>query len=316
MAFAQSSTGDSLWYPFNFFIGKWTGVSVSDGNNGTYERTYRYMFDGKFIEVKNKATFPATEKKPAGEVHEDIGYISRTVKSNPSGVKNSATFILRQFHSEGFINQYVPESISADGRKMIFITESIENIPSGWKARETYEVLSDNEFVETFELAAPGKDFTVYSKVKMTREITADVASDTVPRVTGIGGVFIVSDNPKETNAWYSTNLGFEIDRYGSVFEFRNANRPDEVNYLSWAIFRRNNSYLEPSKKEFMINYRVQNLEGMIREMLKNGITVLDTIETYDYGKFVHVMDLDGNKIELWEPIDSELSKIPRKTMK
>lgn len=141
-------------------------------------------------------------------------------------------------------------------------------------------------------------------------------SNDTTPRVTGIGGVFIVSDNPKETNEWYRTNMGFEIDRYGSVFEFRNANNPDQVNYLSWAVFRRGNSYLEPSKKEFMINYRVNNLEGLIRNMKKNDVTVLDTIETYDYGKFVHIMDTDGNKIELWEPVDSVLSSIPRKTMK
>ena len=145
--------------------------------------------------------------------------------------------------------------------------------------------------------------------------ILAPVA-DTTPRVTGIGGVFIVSDNPKETNLWYQTNMGFDIDKYGAVFEFRNANRPEEVNYTSWAVFRRNNPYLEPSKKDFMINYRVNNLEGMIREMKKNGVTILDTIESYDYGKFVHVMDADSNKIELWEPVDSELSKIPRKTMK
>lgn len=140
--------------------------------------------------------------------------------------------------------------------------------------------------------------------------------NDTTPRVTGIGGVFIVSENPKETYKWYQQNMGFEVDQYGSVFEFRNANNPDEVNYLSWGVFKQNSQYLSPSKKEFMINYRVQNIDGLIREMRKNGVTVLDTIETYDYGKFVHIMDPDGNKIELWEPVDSVLKEIPRKTMK
>ncbi|MGE5382221.1 MAG: VOC family protein [Omnitrophica WOR_2 bacterium] len=140
--------------------------------------------------------------------------------------------------------------------------------------------------------------------------------NDTTPRVTGIGGVFIVSDNPKETYKWYQQNMGFEIDRYGSVFEFRNANKPEEVNYLSWAVFGKNNTYLDPSKKEYMINYRVQNLQGLIRNMKKNGVTILDTIETYDYGKFVHIMGPDGNKIELWEPIDSALRQISRKTIK
>lgn len=143
-----------------------------------------------------------------------------------------------------------------------------------------------------------------------------ETVNDTTPRVTGIGGVFIVSDNPKATNLWYRDNLGFYIDQYGSVFEVRNANRPEEINYTSWAVFRRNNKYLAPSTKEFMINYRVQNIEGLIRNLRKNGVTVLDTIATYDYGKFVHIMDPDGNKIELWEPVDSVLRKIDRKTMK
>ncbi|HLO92313.1 MAG TPA: VOC family protein [Lentimicrobium sp.] len=149
----------------------------------------------------------------------------------------------------------------------------------------------------------------------VTSQVTHPV-NDTTPRITGIGGVFIVSDNPKETYKWYQQNMGFEVDRYGSVFEFRDANNPEQVNYLSWAVFGRNNSYLSPSKKEFMINYRVQNLEGLIRNMRNNGVTVLDTLETYDYGKFIHIMDPDGNKIELWEPVDSVLSTIPRKTMK
>jgi len=144
--------------------------------------------------------------------------------------------------------------------------------------------------------------------------VTPMAVIDTTPRVTGIGGIFFFTDNPVETRNWYGRHLGLEINEYGSVFETRNTNRPDEINYLSWSPFRAGNSYFAPSKKGFMINYRVQNIEGLVRNLKRDGITVLDTIETYDYGKFVHIMDADGNKLELWEPIDSVLTKIGSKT--
>jgi predicted enzyme related to lactoylglutathione lyase len=145
----------------------------------------------------------------------------------------------------------------------------------------------------------------------MANKITNNsVMDDTTPKVTGIGGIFFFSDNPKKTKEWYSKNLGLETNDYGSTFEFRNANRPDEINYLQWSPFKRGSIYFAPSKKEFMINYRVQNIEGLVKKLKANGVTVLDEIERFDYGKFVHIMDSDGNKIELWEPIDSVLTKI------
>ncbi len=140
--------------------------------------------------------------------------------------------------------------------------------------------------------------------------------NDTTPRVTGIGGIFFFSENPEETREWYSKNLGLEVNQWGSSFEFRNANRPDEINYLQWSPFMKGSEYFAPSKKEFMINYRVQNIEGLVRKLKANGVNVLDEIETYDYGKFVHIMDSEGNKIELWEPIDSVLTAIGSKTTK
>jgi predicted enzyme related to lactoylglutathione lyase len=140
--------------------------------------------------------------------------------------------------------------------------------------------------------------------------------NDTTPRVTGIGGVFFFSDNPSETKEWYSKNLGLEINEWGSSFEFRNANRPDEINYLQWSPFKKGSEYFAPSKKEFMINYRVQNIEGLVKKLQANGVTVLDTIESFDYGKFVHIMDSDGNKIELWEPIDHVFTSMGGKTTK
>lgn len=128
---------------------------------------------------------------------------------------------------------------------------------------------------------------------------------DNTPKVTGIGGIFFFSDNPVKTREWYAENLGLKVNDWGSSFEFRNAERPEEINYLQWSPFKNGSEYFNPSKKDFMINYRVQNIEGLIEKLKENGVTIVDNIETFDYGKFVHIMDADGNKIELWEPIDT-----------
>ena len=152
-------------------------------------------------------------------------------------------------------------------------------------------------------------------KTSKTEKIET-IANDTIPRVTGIGGIFFGSDNPKETREWYGRNLGLAINEYGSPFEFRNANRPEEINYLIWSPFKNGTDYFAPSKKEFMINYRVQNIEGLVKKLKENGVTIVDKIEAVEYGKFVHIMDPDGNKIELWEPVDSVLTKIGEKTTK
>ena len=140
--------------------------------------------------------------------------------------------------------------------------------------------------------------------------------NDHEPKVTGIGGIFFFSNNPNETKDWYAKNLGLEINEWGSSFEFRNANRPDEINYLQWSPFQNGSDYFAPSKKEFMINYRVQNIEGLVDKLKNSGVTILDKIESYEYGKFVHIMDPEGNKIELWEPIDSVFTKMGGNTTK
>ncbi|HNS17476.1 MAG TPA: VOC family protein [Bacteroidales bacterium] len=142
------------------------------------------------------------------------------------------------------------------------------------------------------------------------------IMDDTTPRVTGIGGIFFISEDPGSSREWYARNLGMATDEYGSVFEFRNANRPDEINYLRWSPFEAGTDYLNPSEKEFMINYRVQNIEGLVKKLRENGVHILDEIQAYDYGKFVHVMDPEGNKMELWEPVDSVLTQMGGVTTK
>jgi predicted enzyme related to lactoylglutathione lyase len=138
------------------------------------------------------------------------------------------------------------------------------------------------------------------SKNKTENMVTS---KDTTPKVTGIGGIFFFSDNPKDIKEWYSKNLRLEVNAWGSVsFEYRNVNRPDEIIPLQWNPFKKGSEYFVPSKKEFMINYTVQNIEGLVNKLREDGVTIVDELQTYDYGKFIHIMDAEGNKIELWEP--------------
>ena len=100
------------------------------------------------------------------------------------------------------------------------------------------------------------------------------------------------------------THLGFETTPYGTTFEWRDSEDSTKTGQTQWNPFPETTKYFEPSTKEFMINYRVENLEALVEELCKENVTILDQIETYDYGKFVHILDLEGNKIELWEPFD------------
>jgi len=123
-------------------------------------------------------------------------------------------------------------------------------------------------------------------------------------KVTGIGGIFFKCKQPQKTKDWYAKILGLITDEYGALFEFRNADKPNQKNYLQWSPFPEDTTYFSPSEKEFMINYRVGDLESLQKELKAAGVTILDEIETYEYGKFLHILDPDGNKIELWEPVD------------
>ena len=139
---------------------------------------------------------------------------------------------------------------------------------------------------------------------KNSKREDSKMSENATPKVTGIGGIFFKANNPKETKDWYAKNLGLEFTNWGSCsFESADVNNPIVKNTLEWMPFKEDSDYFDPSKKEFMINYRVQNIEGLIENLKENGVTILDTLQIFDYGKFIHIMDEEGNKIELWEPI-------------
>ena len=125
------------------------------------------------------------------------------------------------------------------------------------------------------------------------------------PKVTGIGGIFFLTEDPNQTKAWYTKNLGIEINAWGSSsFESRNKDNPEQMESLQWKPFKTGDEFFSPSTTSFQINYRVQHLEALVEQLKQNGVTILDTIATYDYGKFIHILDPEGNKIQLWEPAE------------
>lgn len=123
-------------------------------------------------------------------------------------------------------------------------------------------------------------------------------------KVTGIGGVFFKCKNPKAVNEWYKLHLGFDTTPYGTSFEWREADDSTKKGLTQWNTFQDNTNYFSPSNKDFMINYRVDDLEQLVAALRKENVTIVDQIETFDYGKFVHILDPEGNKIQLWEPTD------------
>lgn len=137
---------------------------------------------------------------------------------------------------------------------------------------------------------------------------TTDTTS--VKRVTGIGGIFFKCKDPKKLREWYKTHLGLNTNQYGTVFEWRQGADTTKKGFTQWSPFSETTKYFAPSTKDFMINYRVENLEALVAQLKTEGVVVTDTIQTVEYGKFVHILDAEGNKLELWEPNDVEFEKL------
>ena len=130
-----------------------------------------------------------------------------------------------------------------------------------------------------------------------------------IGKATGIGGIFFKSKDIEKAKKWYYENLGLVPNDYGSLFEFREGADPSKKAYLQWSPFAETTDYFEPSTANFMVNFRVKNIEALVQKLQESGVTICDEIEEYEYGKFVHILDGDNNKIELWEPVDGFFAK-------
>jgi len=160
LAPAQSVPQGDVWHHFKYFLGTWKGTGKGQPGVSILERDYQLVLNNKFIRVKHKSSYQPQARNPKGETHEDWGYFSYD--------RSRKVHVLRQFHVEGFVTQYY--STSVDAKTLVFVSENLENLPAGFKARETYKILNENEFMEVFELAPPGKEFSVYSENHFKRQ--------------------------------------------------------------------------------------------------------------------------------------------------
>lgn len=158
---AQEAAPADPWQPVRFLLGRWQGNVQGEAGTGTVTRSYELTLGGKFIEERNVSTYPAQEKNKKGEVHEHRSFISYD--------KLRKKLVLRQFHQEGFVNTYVLNAAESRDNVLVFDSETLENLDPAYKARETYEVYSSDEFIESFEVAEPGKPLDLYSRTRFTR---------------------------------------------------------------------------------------------------------------------------------------------------
>jgi hypothetical protein len=152
----------NVWQPIRFFIGHWKGTTEGEPGRGAVERTYEFILRDHFIQEHNTSTYPPQEKDKTGEMHHHLSIISYD--------RDRKTLILRQFHVEGFVNLYALNQAASTPKRLVFESEHFENFNNSWKAKETYDIISADEFIETFELAPPDKPFQLYSRNHLKRE--------------------------------------------------------------------------------------------------------------------------------------------------
>jgi hypothetical protein len=157
---AQDASTDR-WFPLRFMIGTWNGTSKGQPGEGTAVRSYEFVLKDQFIQERNTSTYPPQDQNKSGEVHQHLGFFSFD--------KQRKTWVLRQFHQESFVINYVFKFAESTPQKLVFASESFENFDNSWRSRETYEIVSNDEFIETFELAPPGKPFELYSRAHFKR---------------------------------------------------------------------------------------------------------------------------------------------------
>jgi len=162
LVMSQADKKKDIWEPFKFFVGEWEGKGEGKSGISMVEKNFQFIMNGKYLHLRTRAVFEPQEKNPEGEVHEDWGFFSYD--------RSRKKFVFRQFHVEGFINQYVLESISDEGKTLVFDSEQFENVPPGWKARITYKIVAADTLEESFDLATTGKDLQCYIRNVLKRK--------------------------------------------------------------------------------------------------------------------------------------------------
>ena len=122
-------------------------------------------------------------------------------------------------------------------------------------------------------------------------------------KVTGIGGVFFKTSDPEATAAWYSKHLGLALEDFGGAILKWPDDQAEDKGLTVWHVAARDSDWFAPSESTFMINYRVDDLDGMLAQLREAGVEIVKGPESHENGKFAWVLDPDKNKVELWEPM-------------
>lgn len=174
------------------------------------------------------------------------------------------------------------------------------NIPAAWRAE------IDNAKVKSWQIYADTKMPEIIIN-KYSSKTSSENSTDDL-KVQGFGGVFLKSKDPKALGEWYNKNLGTSFGKESyMMFEWSERGNASSKASTTFGIFGEKTKYFDPSTKEMMLNFRVKDLHKLLNKLKADGVTLVGTPEDYDYGKFGWIMDIDGNKIELWEPIDKVL---------
>lgn len=177
----------------------------------------------------------------------------------------------------------------------------VTHCAGGWRSALAAKTLQDMGFTKVAHLAGGFKAWKAAGLPVEPAAITA--TADVAWQVTGIGGIFFKAKDPKALAAWYQKHLGLPVEYDSMVtLEWREGAEPHAPAYTVWSAFGSDSKYMDPGKAAFMINYRVAGLDNLLAALRAAAVTVFETIEEYDYGRFAWCLDAENNKIELWEP--------------
>ncbi len=232
---------------------------------------------------------------------------------NKEGVYGSRTFSLEEFIEKvgpnyaktGFYEKEIYSQIDQfNGVAQAIQTYAWEIPDSEQKARgiNHYQMLKKGErwYISSLSWSSESEDHPIPAKY-----LNSNPKSNEMKRVTGLGGVFFKVKDPKKIGEWYEKHLGIKSEEWGgSIFKWHELNNTDKVATTTWGPFKDDTKYFKPGKKDYMFNYRVHDLDALLKALEEEGVEIVGEVQEYEYGKFGWIMDPEGNKIELWEPVD------------
>ena len=278
---SSNASGQSAF--FEKLIGSWEGRGQLLGNRASFQMAWEMVLDGQFarLDFKNESFQPDSSSmvfKAIGLYNISSDSItgtwsdSRGVTLNLSGSIDGNTLRI-DWHKEGFEEGYTLYRLT------------------GQHQMEVKDFVKRNGAMVQFGQA-------LYRRVSPTQVRDQ-------PGIVGIGGIFFTAKAPEQLRKWYREMLGIINGPQGGSFVWRKFDDPQQFGFTTWHAYEENSSYFEGTDRPFMINYRVNRLDDFLKILKKKGVQTTGPVETFPFGRFVKLMDPEGNKIELWEPNES-----------